>query len=132
MVNETTKAKIILVIEDEQPLLEAIKLKLEKNGFVVTSSRSCQQALGYLKDLERIDAIWLDHYLLGKEDGIDFVTQVKNHSEQWKKIPIFVISNTASPENVQSYIKLGISKYFVKTENQLDNIVTEIKSILEK
>jgi CheY-like chemotaxis protein len=131
MINETTKGKTVLVIEDEQPLLNVIKTKLEKNSFVVTTARTILQALNYLKKAGSVDAIWLDHYLLGKEDGLDFVTELKSHEGQWKKIPIFVISNTASPDNIKSYIRLGISKYFVKNEYQLDNIVAEIKSFLE-
>ncbi len=123
--------KTILVIEDERPLLEAIKTKLEKNGFAVTTARTVEQALNYLEDLERIDVIWLDHYLLGKEDGLDFVAKIKSQNGKWKHIPIFVVSNTASADKVQSYIQLGISKYFVKAEHRLDGIISEIKSFLE-
>ena len=131
MTSESTKDKTILVIEDERPLLEAIKTKLENNGFEVTTARTVEQALNYLEDLERVDAIWLDHYLLGKEDGLDFVTKLKSHDGKWKKIPIFVVSNTASPAKVQSYIRLGISKYYVKAENRLDGIINDIKSFLD-
>lgn len=123
-----TNDKTILVIEDERPLLEAIKAKLEKNGFNVVTARSVEQGLDYLEDLERVDAIWLDHYLLGKEDGLDFVTKLKSHNGKWKQIPIFVVSNTASPAKVQSYIRLGISKYYVKAEHRLDAIIKDIKS----
>lgn len=126
-----TNEKTILVIEDERPLIEAIKKKLENNGFAVTTARTVEQALNYLEDLERVDAIWLDHYLLGKEDGLDFVTKIKSHDGQWKTIPIFVVSNTASPDKVQSYIRLGISKYYVKADHRLDGIINEIKSFLD-
>ncbi len=126
-----TKDKTILVIEDERPLLEAIKTKLEKNGFEVTTARTVEQALNYLEDLERVDVIWLDHYLLGKEDGLDFVAKIKSHDGKWKHIPIFVVSNTASADKVQSYIQLGISKYFVKAEHRLDRIISEIKLFLD-
>lgn len=124
--------KTILVIEDERPLIEAVKTKLEKNGFDVTTARSVEQAMDYLESIERIDAIWLDHYLLGKEDGLDFVTKFKSHDGKWKKVPLFVVSNTASPSKVQSYIRLGISKYYVKAEHRLDEIIKEIKSFLGK
>ena len=126
-----TNEKIILVVEDERPLLEAIKTKLENNGFAVTTARTVEQAINYLEDLERVDVIWLDHYLLGKEDGIDFVAKIKSHDGKWKHIPIFVVSNTASADKVQSYIQLGISKYFVKAEHRLDGIINEIKSLLD-
>ncbi len=125
-----THEKTILVIEDERPLIEAIKTKLENNGFAVTTARTVEQALNYLEDLGIIDAIWLDHYLLGKEDGLDFVTKLKGHDGKWKHIPIFVVSNTASPDKVQSYIRFGISKYYVKAEHRLDGIVNEIKLFL--
>lgn len=124
------KDKTILVIEDERPLVQAIKTKLENNGFAVTTARTVEQALNYLEDIGTIDAIWLDHYLLGKEDGLDFVTKLKSHDGKWKKTPIFVVSNTASPDKVQSYIRLGISKYYVKAEHRLDEIINEIKSFL--
>jgi len=126
-----TNEKIILVVEDERPLLEAIKTKLENNGFAVTTARTVEQAINYLEDLERVDVIWLDHYLLGKEDGLDFVAKIKSHDGKWKHIPIFVVSNTASADKVQSYIQLGISKYFVKAEHRLDGIINEIKSLLD-
>ena len=126
-----TNGKTILVIEDERPLLEAIKTKLEKSRFAVVTARTVKQALDYLDEPEQIDAIWLDHYLLGKKVGLDFVTKIKSHDGQWKEIPIFVVSNTASPDKVQSYIRLGISKYYVKAEHRLDETINGIKSFLD-
>jgi len=129
--NESTKSKTILVVEDEQPLLEAIKAKLENSGFEVATARSVEQALNYLEDLVRVDAIWLDHYLLGKENGLDFVTKLKLHKGAWVNIPIFVVSNTASPDKVQSYIQFGITKYYIKAEHRLDEIIKEIKELID-
>lgn len=129
--NNKSIEKTILVIEDELPLSEAIKTKLENNGFAVVTARTVEQALNYLRDLKHIDAIWLDHYLLGKEDGLDFVTKLKAHDGSWNKIPIFVVSNTASPDEVQKYIRLGITKYYVKAEYRLDEMISEIKSSLD-
>ena len=123
--------KNILVVEDERPLLEAIKTKMEKAGFEVTTARTVEQALNYLTDLERVDAIWLDHYLLGKENGLDFVTQLKREGGEWSHIPIFVVSNTASPDKVQSYIRLGVNKYYVKAEHRLDEMIQEIETLLD-
>lgn len=125
------KEKIILVIEDERPLVEAITTKLEKSGFVVVTARTVEQAFNYIDELGHIDAIWLDHYLLGKEEGLDFVAKCKEEESKCSHIPIFVVSNTASPDKVQSYIRLGISKYYVKAEHRLDEIINEIKSFLD-
>jgi CheY-like chemotaxis protein len=126
------KPKTILVVEDEKPLLEVIKTKLEKEGFSVVTARSVEQALGYLEDIGSINAVWLDHYLLGKEDGLDFVAKCKQPDSWCKDIPIFVVSNTASADKVHSYLKFGVTKYYVKAEKKLDEIVTEINHELDQ
>jgi DNA-binding response OmpR family regulator len=125
------KEKIILVVEDEQPLLEAIKIKLEKNNFATISARSVEQALNLLEDIKKVDAIWLDHYLLGKKNGLDFVAHLKEKKSKWNDLPIFVISNTASPDKVQTYLNLGATKFYVKAEKRLDEIISEIKKYLK-
>ena len=129
--DKSTDEKTILVVEDERPLAEAIKTKLEKSGFAVVTSRTVQQTLDYLEDIGVVDAIWLDHYLLGKESGLDFVTKLKTHDGRWENIPIFVVSNTASPDKVQSYMRLGVHKYYTKADHRLDEIISEIRSFLE-
>jgi len=123
--------KTILVVEDEQPLVDAIKIKSEKSGFKVVTARTVEQALDYLKEEIKIDVIWLDHYLLGKENGLDLVAQIKDENSKWKDIPIFVVSNTASPDKVKSYITLGVSKYYTKADFRLEDILNDIKKHLE-
>ncbi|MFA6322799.1 MAG: response regulator [Candidatus Buchananbacteria bacterium] len=122
--------KTILVVEDERPLQSAIKIKLEKNNFEVVTARSVSQALGLMEDINKIDVIWLDHYLLGKENGLDFVAKIKN-DKNWKKIPVFVVSNTATDEKVKNYLSLGIEKYYIKSNYRLDNIVSDINNFLK-
>ncbi|MES2060007.1 MAG: response regulator [Patescibacteria group bacterium] len=143
--------RTVLVIEDDKPLLEAINAKLEKSGFGVIAARSVEQAfhgklaknsdgevtiksieqaLDYLESLEKIDAIWLDHHLIGKEDGLDFVKKFKANGGRWSKIPVFVVSNAASPNTVKSYGEFGVSKYYVKSDHRLDEIVSDIVASL--
>ncbi|HUX80941.1 MAG TPA: response regulator [Candidatus Paceibacterota bacterium] len=152
MTEKSTK-KAILVIEDERPLLEVINAKLEKNGFTVIAARSVEQAfnahiekndlgvitvrtieqaLDYLEQLERIDAVWLDHHLVGKEDGLDFVKKFKANGGRWNKIPVFVVSNAANPATVKSYKNSGVSRYYVKSDHRLDEIIADIESFLAR
>lgn len=122
--------KTVLVLEDERPILDAIKIKLENNGFAVLTAQSVAEALDYIENLKSIDAIWLDHYLLGREDGLDFVENIKKRDGKWKDIPIFVVSNTAGPDKVRSYMELGIDKYYIKAEHRLDEIIVALKASL--
>lgn len=151
MKKQLLKKRTILVIEDERPLLKVVNARLEKKGFGVIAARSVDQvfnvgldkkglgiitastikeALSYLEDLENIDAVWLDHNLLGKENGLDFVKKLKANGKRWKKIPIFVISNTESTRTIQSYVELGVSKYYIKSNHRLDDIIKDIDSSL--
>jgi DNA-binding response OmpR family regulator len=148
----TKTKKTILVIEDERPLLEIVNEKLLEKGFGVITARSVdqvfnamldknglgviaatniKQALDYLENLEHVDAIWLDHNLIGKENGIDFVKKFKANGGRWNKIPIFVISNTESSETIESYVDLGVSKYYVKSNHKLDEIIKDINNSLD-
>lgn len=124
--------KVVLVVEDEQPLLSAIKIKLEKSGFQVVSSRSVDGALKILEDEVKVDVIWLDHYLIGEKNGLDLVAKLKEEKSPWRQIPIFVVSNTATADKVNSYVRFGIEKYFTKSDYRLDEIIADIRTCLEK
>lgn len=120
--------KNILVIEDEPALLKALTLKLEKNNFSVISVRSVEGA--FCESLEKVDAILLDHNLLGDKNGLDFVKIFKDKGGEFSNVPIFVVSNTANPDLVKSYAQLGVTKYYFKAEHKLEEIVEEIKKAL--
>ena|SRR3989339_378581 len=147
MKEKLIRKKTILVIEDERALLNVVNAKLEKKGFGVMTARSVdevfnanlekndlgviaassiKQALEYLENLEKIDAVWLDHNLLGKENGLDFVKKLKANGGRWENIPIFVVSNTESSATIKSYVNLGVSKYYVKSNHRLDKIIEDI------
>jgi len=124
--------KTILVIEDEPPLLEAIRAKMEKTGFLVITGRSVKQALMYLEEGIKIDVIWLDHYLVGLENGLDLVAKIKEEGSKYRNIPVYVVSNTATPDKIQSYIRLGINKYYTKADNRLEDIIKDITNFLSR
>ena len=119
----------VLVVEDERPLQEVIRRKLEISDFNVVVARTVEQATAHLQADELISVIWLDHYLLGKENGLDFVVRVKSEPE-WQKIPIFVVSNTASPDKVRSYLSLGVNQFYTKSDFRLDQIIEEIRKTI--
>ena len=152
MEKKSVKKKIILVIEDEKALLNVVNSRLGKKGFKVLTARSVDQvfnaglaengveaiasdsimkALDYLENLENVDAIWLDHNLIGKESGIDFIKKLKANGGHWKKIPIFVVSNSEGSATIKSYFNLGISKYYIKSNHKLDEIIKDINLFLD-
>ena len=118
--------KTSLVVEDEVEIIGFIVKKLEDGGFRVVTVKTVDEALDVLSK-NRIDALWLDHHLVGEKNGFDLVVELKSNEKLWGKIPVFVVSNTAGPDDIQSYLELGIDKYFVKSNATLGQIVDDLK-----
>ena len=121
----------ILVVEDEASLQKAILLKLKKDDFQVVISATVDEAISQLKKEKEVCLIWLDHYLLGKKNGLDFVAEIKQN-EKWKNIPIFVVTNTTSQDKLGDYVNYGVNKYYTKANFRLDEIIRDINQELNK
>lgn len=120
----------ILVIEDENLLLKAIAKKLNLCGLNPVSATSGEQAIDYLKNLPELpDVIWLDYHLKGM-DGLTFLKEIKNNSK-WKKIPVVVVSNSASSDKIHNMLALGANKYLLKAEYRLDQIIETVKEFVQ-
>lgn len=118
----------VLVIEDEQLLLFAIKKKLEVAGFSTRDYSSAIEALAYLETAEKLpDAIWLDYYLKDM-NGIEFMHKLKE-SDRTANIPVLVVSNSANQDKVSAMFALGVKKYFLKADHKLEEIIEEIKNL---
>lgn len=128
---DDNKKHLVLVVEDEDLLLQAILRKLELNGFSVVTATGGNEALNILKSSEKLpDVIWLDYYLKDM-NGLEFMNLVKN-DPKWQHIPTVVVSNSASLEKVNSMLALGIKKYYLKAENRLDDIISSVKRFLDE
>ncbi len=123
-----------MIVEDEQSLQEAITLKLKSLGIETVAFASGQEAIDYLKNLSSLndlpDLIWLDYYLKDL-NGLEFMRQLKQHNSL-AKIPVIVVSNSASPEKVKKMYDLGAEKYFLKAEKRLDEMVEVIYQLLKE
>lgn len=114
-------AKTIMVIEDEDLLLQAIDLKLKARGYTTLPYKTAEEALAYLKTGVRPDLIWLDYYLPGMDGKGFFEELLKN--ESLSKIPVIVVSNSASDEKKSYMLELGVQAYILKAQYRLDDIV---------
>lgn len=118
-----------MVVEDESLLLQAVTKKLVASNIEAVSCLSAEQALDYLNSLPELpDAIWLDYHLKDM-DGLSFMEKLKENP-LWKDIPVFVVSNSASPDKVDGMLALGAKKYILKAEHRLDEIIASIKEFI--
>ena len=120
----------IMVVEDEELLLQAITKKLKLSNLDVLSCSSGHQAVDYLTNLDVMpDAIWLDYYLKDM-NGLIFMQSLKDNPA-WAKIPVMVVSNSASPEKVHNMLAMGAKKYILKAEYRLDELIQEVSRLMQ-
>ncbi|HEV7454340.1 MAG TPA: response regulator [Candidatus Saccharimonadales bacterium] len=118
----------VMVVEDEELLLQAITHKLKSSDIGVLSCASGAQAFDYLESVTKLpDAIWLDYYLKDT-NGLAFMERVKKNPE-WARIPVLVVSNSASPDKVYHMLALGVRKYILKADYRLDEIIDIIRDL---
>lgn len=126
MANKNLK---IMIVEDEPLLLKAIAKKMSVLEIDTILCSGGEQALELLKKGQIPDVIWLDYYLQDM-NGLEFCQHVKSHPKL-KKIPILVVSNSASPDKVDSMLALGVNDYLLKAEHRLDDIINIIRKMLK-
>lgn len=127
-----TRKPMIMVIEDESLLLEAITKKLNLAGFEVIPCATSQAALDNLEQANELPAaIWLDYYLKDT-NGLALLHSIRKKKSEWARIPVFVVSNSASSDKVDSMLALGVKKYILKAEYRLEQIIEIIQKFIEE
>ena len=119
--------KKILIVEDEVTLQKALTEFLTAEGFEVLSALDGEKGLGLAKS-EKPDLVILD-IILPKKDGYEVLTEIKN-SEETKNIPVILLTNLESPEDIDRAFEKGASTYLVKSNYRLEEVVKKIKGTL--
>ncbi|KKU51901.1 MAG: hypothetical protein A3H69_00280 [Candidatus Sungbacteria bacterium RIFCSPLOWO2_02_FULL_47_9] len=119
----------LLIIEDDVFLRNLLVNKLAKDGYVISDAIDGPSALKLL-ETERPDLILMDLLLPGM-DGFAVLREMKK-SPELAKIPVIVLSNLGSQEDIDRVMALGASDYLIKANFTLDEIVKRINQILEE
>lgn len=99
----------ILIVDDETNILRTTSIALKSMGHAVFTAETTRQAEAMLAN-ERIDAMFLD-VMLGNENGLDYLTKLKERKE-----PVLVIVFTAhsSIESAVESMRRGAYDYIPK------------------
>jgi DNA-binding response OmpR family regulator len=121
-------AKKILIIEDEETLQKALAQYLEEDKFEVFSAMDGEKGVELAKS-EKPDIILLD-IILPKKDGFQVLEEIKQ-DENTKNIPVILLTNLESMEDIQKAFDKGATTYLVKSEYRLEDIVKKINETLK-
>ncbi len=119
--------KKILIVEDDNFLANAYRVKLSKAGFDIKNAYDGVEALSLLQTYTP-DLILLD-IVMPKKDGFTTLEEIKKN-ESLKNIPVILASNLGQKEDIEKGLKLGAIDFFVKTDFSLNNLIEKINKIL--
>ena len=117
--------KKILIIEDEESLLMAIKSKLEIEGFDVVFAENGEDGEKMVYK-EEPDLVLL-YILLPKKDGFEVLESLRKKKN---KVPVIIISNSGQPVEIERAIKLGIEDYLIKANFSPNDVMEKVKSAI--
>jgi DNA-binding response OmpR family regulator len=119
--------KTILFIEDESALQKTLGDFLREQGFEVISALNGEDGLKLAK-AKNPDLILLD-LILPKMGGFEVLKTLKETNET-KEIPVIVLTNLESMEDIDKALSLGATTYLVKASYSLEEVAEKIRQAL--
>ncbi|PIQ74996.1 MAG: response regulator [Candidatus Portnoybacteria bacterium CG08_land_8_20_14_0_20_40_83] len=119
--------KLILFIEDEPTLQKTLGRALEQEGYEVQSALDGQSGLALVKRIKP-NLILLD-LILPKMDGFAVLKELKKDADT-KEIPVIVLTNLESPQDIERALSEGATNYLVKANYELNDVVKKIKELV--
>lgn len=120
-------AKKILIVEDEEMLLDALKKKLEGIGLTALLAKDGSEGLKIAFE-NKPDLILLD-IILPVMDGITFLERLRK--DEWgNNVPVIVLSNLSKASTISESKEKGVKMYLVKTDWKLDDVIEKVKNEL--
>ncbi|MEK7598317.1 MAG: response regulator [Patescibacteria group bacterium] len=120
--------KKILIVEDETTLQKTLAEFLAEDGFEVLCASDGEQAVALAKK-GKPDLVLLD-IILPKKDGYEVLTELKSEADT-KNIPVILLTNLESPEDIDKAFEKGASTYLVKSNYKLEDIAKKVKETLK-
>lgn len=118
---------LILIIEDEAPLMKILRDSFSREGFEVITAGDCEQGIKAVES-NNPNAIILD-LILPNGSGYEVLKQIRNQ-DSTKDIPVFVATNVDSSESVLECVSNGVKDYFVKSDTSIEELVSFVKKKL--
>lgn len=119
--------KKVLIVEDDMALFNMYSVELKIKGYDVLNVNDGLQALPKAKDY-RPDIILLDIMLPGM-NGLNILTELKS-DPQTMEIPVIMLTNYGSEDNVKKALESGASDYIMKYKILPSELSDKIELVL--
>lgn len=118
----------ILIIEDEEPMFEALADKFNNVGLETLGARDGEE--GYKMAMEEKPDLVLLDIIMPKIDGMTLMKKIREDKKWGSVVPIIMLTNLSDPDSVSEATKYGVFDFLVKTDWRLDDVVSLAKEKL--
>lgn len=119
--------KTILIVDDEQPLLDALEFKFEQEGFTVLTANNGEEGLSTAL-AKRPDMILLD-IIMPKMDGLTMLGKLRENV--WgKTAKVIMLTNLSDWSNTSKAVEHDVHDVLVKSDWKISDVVTQVKKKL--
>ena len=113
----------VLLVEDEESFIEALTVRLQREGFALTVARDGAEALDAF-DREGADLVLLD-LMLPKLSGIDVCREIRSRSN----VPIIMLTAKSSEVDTVVGLEVGADDYVTKPF-RLRELIARMRAVL--
>jgi len=123
------EGKKIMWIEDDEFLNDIIDRKLVSTKCIILKATEGGEALKIISE-NLPDVILLDIVLPGM-DGFEILHKIKS-DDKTKNVPVIMLSNLGQDSSEKKSKSLGAARFLVKATMTLDEIIEQIKVVIEE
>ncbi|MDD5416050.1 MAG: response regulator [Candidatus Daviesbacteria bacterium] len=122
--------KKILLVEDDQFLREFYQELLQAEGYFIDVAADGEVGLSKIQSNE-YNLVLLD-IMLPKKDGVQILRDLKLKPAKSSNVTVVILTNLGQDSVVKECFDLGAAGYLIKSALNPDQVLTEVKSYLQK
>lgn len=119
------RKRMILVVDDEPPIVRLVKTKLQLDGFAVVTAGKGEDALPIVEQ-DRPDLVILDLMMPGM-DGFETLRRIRERS----RVPVIFLTARAGDTDKLRGLQSGADDYITKPFNP-DELVARVTAVLRR
>ncbi len=119
------RKRLVLVVDDEPPIVRLVKAKLQLDGFAVVTAAKGEDALPIVEH-DRPDLVILDLMMPGM-DGFETLRHIRERS----RVPVIFLTARAGDADKLRGLQSGADDYITKPFNP-DELVARVTAVLRR
>ncbi len=128
MTQEDNEKKTIMIAEDDAFIGDIYEVKLKDEGYDVVLASNGRDAIEKLEGGVKPDILLLD-IVMPYMDGFD-VLEALGKREEWKKIPVVLLTNLSQKDDVDRGMALGAKDFLIKSHFTPAEVLAKVKKYI--